>query len=70
MFVGKFEQMTKKLQSQLVEECKESYIEIMNTGPLLVDAAETDVLTSLDFQASPSAHILIQTDYCPQAVSM
>lgn len=70
MFFGKFEQRTRKLQPQLVEECKESYIEIMKPGPLLDDTAETDAFTPLDFRASPSAHILIQTDYCPQTVSI
>lgn len=62
--------MAKKLQSQVVEECKESYIEILSTGPRL-DASETDVLISLALQASPSeaplAHIPIQVDYHPQS---
>lgn len=69
--VGSFDQMAKKLQSQVVEECKESYIEILSTGPRLHDAAETDVLISLAFRASPSeaslAHIPVQVDYRPQS---
>lgn len=68
--VGTFDQMAKKLQSQVVEECKESYIEILSAGPRLDDVAETDALTSLAFLASPSeaslAHIPIQVDYRPQ----
>uniref|UniRef100_A0A3B5KAB1 Fibronectin type-III domain-containing protein n=1 Tax=Takifugu rubripes TaxID=31033 RepID=A0A3B5KAB1_TAKRU len=64
------QEMAKKLQSRVVEECKESYIEILSTGPRLDDAAETDALTSLAFRASPSeaslAHIPIQVDYRPQ----
>lgn len=63
--------MVKKLQSELVEECKESCIEILSTGPRLDDAAETDALISLAFRASPPeaslAHIPIQVDYRPQS---
>lgn len=64
-----FDQMAKKLQSQVVEECKESYIEILSTGPLLADATETDPLTSFrapTFEAS-LARLPIQADYCPQS---
>lgn len=69
--VATFSQMAKKLQSQAVEECKESCIEILSTGPRLDDAAEADALTSLALWAPPPeaslAHIPIQIDYRPQA---
>lgn len=62
--------MVRKLQSQEVEECKECYIEILNTGTF----PEADALMSLASGSSPSeappAHIPIQTDYCPQSVPM
>lgn len=55
--------MAKKLQSQVAEECKESCIEILSSGPRLEDAAETDTLTSL----ACHAHVPIQLDYRPQS---
>lgn len=62
--------MAKKLQSQGVEECKESYIEVLSTGPRL-DDVETEALISLALRAPPPeaslAHIPIQADYRPQS---
>lgn len=65
--------MAKKLQSGEVEECKECYIEILNsTGTFLDGTGEADALTSLASGASegPPALIPIQADYCPQSASM
>lgn len=64
--------MAKKQQSREVEECKECYIEILNTGRFLQAATEADALMSLASGSSPSevppTHILIRADYCPQSV--
>lgn len=65
--------MAKKLQSPEVEECKECYIEILNTGTFLEQfATEADALTPLAPGSSPSdpGHVPIQVDYCPQSALM